>query len=53
MFIKAQNGAVVEIDDEQLAARALKQGHEVFEGDPREKGAKPKAWKPAKADDDE
>lgn len=52
MFIKAQNGAVVEVDDEQLASRALKQGHEVYESDPRGKGSKPKAWKPAKAGDD-
>lgn len=45
MWIKAKNGNVVEIDDEDHAKRALGDEHEVFESDPREKGAK--AWKPA------
>jgi hypothetical protein len=49
-FIKAKNGNVVEVDDVDLAARALKQGHEVFASDPSEKGAKkwtPEADQPA------
>ena len=45
-FIKAKNGNVVEFDDPELGKRALLDGHEVFEADPREKGTKPKAWKP-------
>ncbi len=55
MFIKAKNGTVVETDDPDLGRRALKQGHEVYESDPRGKGAKPKSWKPkaeVSSDDD-
>jgi hypothetical protein len=54
-FIKAKNGNVVEVDDADLAKRALKDGHEVFETDPRAK-AKAKAWSPdgdAPAGDDD
>lgn len=50
-WIKAQNGNVVEFEDDELAGRALKDGHEVFASDPREKGAKP--WKPADESDSE
>ncbi len=46
-FIKAKNGAVVEVEDEGLAVRALADGHEVFQTDPRKGGSKPKSWKPA------
>jgi hypothetical protein len=49
MWIKAKNGNVIEIDDVEHALRAVADGHDVFESDPRDKGAKP--WKPAKADD--
>lgn len=52
MWIKAKNGNVVEVDDVDLAKRALAQGHEVYASNPREKGAK--SWKPeADADGDE
>ena len=43
-FIKAKNGNVVEFEDADLGARALLDGHEVFESDPNDKGAKPKPW---------
>ena len=48
-FIKAKNGAVVEVADSDLsfAVRALADGHEVFVSDPRKGGSKPKSWKPA------
>lgn len=55
MFIKAKNGNVVEVEDEDLGARALRDGHEVFTSDPREKGAT-KKWEPEadeSADDSE
>lgn len=45
MWIKAKNGNVVEVDDEGLAARAIKAGHKVFIADTDAKGAKPKAGK--------
>jgi hypothetical protein len=56
-FIKAKNGTVVEVDDNDLvfAVRALQDGHEVFVSDPRKGGSKPKSWKPdaeAPADSD-
>lgn len=44
MFIKAKNGNVIEVADDDLAKRALKQGHEVFTSNPRGKGAK--KWDP-------
>lgn len=50
MFIKAKNGNVVEVDDVDLAKRAIAQGHEVFASDPSKKGAKP--WKPEASEDD-
>lgn len=43
-WIKAKNGNVLEFDDGDLGRRALKDGHEVFASDPREKGAK--KWDP-------
>lgn len=44
MWIKSKNGNVIEIDDVEHAKRAQADEHEVFESDPRVKGAK--AWKP-------
>jgi len=52
MFIKAKNGNVVETDDTDIAHRAIRDGHEVYDGDPRDKGAKAKKWEPD-ADDAE
>lgn len=40
MWIKAQNGNVIEVNDVDHAKRALADEHEVFTSDPREKGAK-------------
>lgn len=51
-FIKAQNGNVVEFEDDDLGKRALADGHEVYASDPREKGTA-KKWAPADADDSE
>lgn len=51
-WIKAKNGNVVEVEDDELAKRALSDGHEVFTSDPNEKGAK--KWEPvAEAADSE
>ena len=44
-FIKAKNGNVVEFYDPDLGRRALLDGHEVTENDPRGK-AKAKTWTP-------
>lgn len=51
MWIKSKNGAVVEVTDEDLGKRALKQGHEVFESDPREKPKKAAPRKSSKSDE--
>jgi len=50
MWIRAKNGNVIEIDDEEHAKRALADEHEVFDDNPKNKGAKP--WKPADVEDD-
>lgn len=50
MWIKAKNGNVVEVNDVDLAKRAIAQGHEVFASDPSKKDAKP--WKPEASEDD-
>lgn len=44
-WIKAKNGNVFDVP-EALVAGLVAQGHEAFESDPREKGAKPKRWAP-------
>ena len=52
-FIRSLNGNVVEFDDPNLGRRALADGHEVFESDPRKGPKKPKAWTDPDADGDD
>ena len=56
-WIKAANGNVLEVNDEDHVAKILREApldkdgkpaHTAWESDPREKGAKP--WKPAEPD---
>lgn len=53
VWIKAKNGNVIDVPDVDHAAQLVREGHEGFETDPREKGSKAKAWKPDAVAEDE